>query len=148
MAVVAGGHPAVGVPGVAGGLADGGVFVLTKAVGRDEFDEWYLAAPVGVLNRWIIYTTQDDPPYQFTFKLLELKIASPDEGGFVMMNGIGPGRTPSQGVGALDVNYICNPADFQIWTPTAPDQAAIKTRAGITQLWCALPWNREDLLDW
>ena len=41
MTVVAGGHPAVGVPGVAGGLADGGVFVLTKAVGRDEFDEWY-----------------------------------------------------------------------------------------------------------
>jgi len=124
--------PALG--GGAGGVpALRGAFVVTKNLVSDEADEYLLLAPVPCdllanPQRWIVYTTGDAAPHPFEYRLLELRPGTLDMGAFEFMIGGDNHRQPPGGLG-LPVNFICNPANLQVWAPTAPEMLALARQA-------------------
>jgi len=100
-----------------------GHFVLVLHPERDEADEYYVAARVGVTDEWIALTTQDEEPFAFEWKVLELRgDAAWPQGGYRVIAGVDAQRAAPPGH-AQPINWICDPETLTPWSPT-PQQSA------------------------
>ena len=113
-----------------------GRFVLVARTNADECDEYYLAAPFpvppGALSReWVALTTQDDPPYHFLWRILELREAGLERGGYTVIPADGDQREAPPQV-LYPVNWICAGENLVLWNPDAAQTGHILAAGGST----------------
>jgi len=115
-------------PGAAlAGAGPGGLrgrFLVVQSATSSDLDEYFLAACVGVGPDWVAWTTADEPPHAFEFRLLALHGAGLAHGGFRLVDGTGADRTAPLGI-QQTINVICDPHTFQPWAPSDADTASI-----------------------
>ena len=109
-----------------GGLALLGHFVVVKNHEGDGYDEYYLVSKIDHAD-YLALSTTSDCPGDFAYFILELRAAPLEGGGWRMMNGMDPGRTPAMGVDPTLINHICHTAYLVVWSPDAVQQAALAT---------------------
>eukprot|EP00974_Lingulodinium_polyedra_P002763 258942-Lingulodinium_polyedra.AAC.1 len=56
-------------------------FAIVMATDRDEFDEYLVLAQVPGVAESVVFTTGDEPPHDFEFRLLGVRCGDPLEGG-------------------------------------------------------------------
>lgn len=117
MALAEGPAPAAG--GGCVGLA--GTFIVVLQPGADFLDELFLAAPVEN-GWWIVYTTADEPPHHFEYRLLRLVVAPLGRGGWRCLVGRDRYRSVPAGLGR-DWNVMCVPGAAQAWQPSGAEVA-------------------------
>ena len=102
-----------------------GRFVLVQHPTRDESDEYYLCAHINNGFDWMALTTQEEEPYAFEWKIIELRPDTPwAAGSYRLVDGEDEGRMaprPVQG----QVNWICDPETMPPWSPTIQQTAEI-----------------------
>ena len=88
-----------------------GTFVIIAKPNLDECDEYFLAAQftsgdASATPEWVALTTEDEHPHRFVWRLLGLKQAAIEMGGFIMMNSALANRAPMNDVD-YPINLIC-----------------------------------------
>ena len=121
---------AAGPPPAPGVIGEGSLAVVLGPLGRDELDEVYIGprVPGAVEPLHVIYTTSDAPPHAFTIELMEVRAAQLDYGGAVAVNGRGPARRLPAHLNGFPWNQICNPANGNLWNPTAAQLTALRAQ--------------------
>ena len=94
-----------------------GHFVAVAQANADELDEHLVGALVEGSSDAVVFTTTSAPPHSFLHMLLDLKLASVQEGGYRMMVGSGSSREVPLGTPDWELNQVSLPDSETCWAP-------------------------------